>query len=422
MSCEKSILLIGQFTDISGYGTAVRSYLKSLASLHDSNQINLQILNWSFETSSSISPREYELIRRFSITDSLSPRSGHYTDQQLSSLKEFIENDYEVVFFLLNDWIQFGHQSSDLLYNQRVNLNHLCQQSKGVYPCVVWESDMVPKIWEDSYKTVEIKKLLCACEWNKETFSSLGYDSEVVPYGFDFIEDHDEEYYKNLLQVLSGKFVFTSVFQWGSRKGIEKLIKAFQLEFVHDEDAYLVLKTYHSKHMTGQDETSFIKGKISEITSSLKHYGRTVKPKCKIVVINKILSLKQLNSLYKITDVYATTTRGEGFGLPIVESLNYDNPVVAPTIGGHIDFLDKKSNLFIESSLEPVDGFDNSLWSSYEGNWVEASVNSTRKNLRKCYNLPKQDLSLAGQKAGKFMRNYLSIDRCNKIWQKVLEV
>ena len=100
-----------------------------------------------------------------------------------------------------------------------------------------------------------------------------------------------------------------------------------------------------------------------------------------------------MNSLYKITDVYATTTRGEGFGLPIVESLNYNNPVVAPTIGGHVDFLDKKSNLFIESSLEPVDGFDNSLWSSYKGNWVEASVNSTRKNLRKCYNLPKQEIA-----------------------------
>lgn len=421
MSSKKNILFIGQFTDVSGYGTAARSYLKSLSFLEKSGKINLSILNWSFETKSQIDKEDYKIIKKHSITESLTPRVGQYSLDELTKLKQLLEKDFEIVFFLLNDWIRFGHGYGDLVVGNRINLNLLCQKSNGVYPCVVWESDMVPKIWEDSYKTVKVKKLLCACEWNKSTFEKLGYKLEVVPYAQDFEANYDNDYYNKLSKILKDKFVFTSVFQWGSRKGIEKLIKAFQLEFVNDPNAFLVLKTYHSKPMTGQDETQTIRNDISKITNSLTHYGNKVNAKCKIVVINQMLTKRELNSLYKITDVYATTTRGEGFGLPIVESLNYNNPVIAPDIGGHLDFLSPEETFFIDSTLEPVDSFDNELWSSYEGNWVEASINSTRKQLRKCYTMNREELKAKGNNAGRFMKNYLSFETCNLIWKRVFE-
>lgn len=422
MSSKKNILFVGQFTDISGYGTAARSYLKSLSFLEKSDKINLSILNWSFETKSQIDKEDYKIIKKYSITESLTPRAGQYKLDELTQLRQLLEEDFQIVFFLLNDWISFGHGHGDLVVGDRVNLNLLCQKSNGVYPCVVWESDMVPKIWEDSYKTVKVEKLLCACQWNKDTFSKLNYEAEVVPYAQDFDITYDNDYYEKLNKILKDKFVFTSVFQWGSRKGIEKLVKAFQLEFIHESDAFLVLKTYYSKPMTGQDETQTIRNDISKITNSLMHYGNTINPKCKIVVINQMLTKEELNSLYKITDAYATTTRGEGFGLPIVESLNYNNPVVAPNIGGHLDFLDPEETFFIDSTLEPVDNFDNPLWSSYEGNWVEASINSTRRQLRQCYTMSKKELNRKGNNAGKFMKNYLSFKACNLIWERVLEV
>ena len=412
MSYKKNILFIGQLTDISGYGTAARSYLDSLIKLEESGKINLGVINWSFESKSQIEPEQYNKVQKYSLTKSLLPRSGQYEAKDLQELNKFTSQEYEVVFFLLNDWMAFGHTDK----------NYLCNKSNGVYPCVVWESDMVPQIWKDTYKTVPIKKLLCACDWNEDTFSTLGYDTEVLPYGMDFEKSYDQEYYEKLALIFKDKFVFTSVFQWGSRKGIEKLIRAFQLEFVNDPNAFLVLKTYYSKPMTGQDEVQFIKDNISKYTNSLYHYGRNIKPKCKIVVINKLLTRQELNSLYKLTDVYITTTRGEGFGLPMVESLNYQTPVIAPSIGGHLDFLDIENNFLTDCTLEPVIGYDNGLWSSYEGNWVETSISSTKEKMRACYSLPKQQLQHHGSKASEFMREYLSVDRCTGIWEKVLEV
>ena len=423
MYSRKNILFIGQLTDISGYGTAARSYLNSLVRLAEEDKISLGVLNWSFEGTSQIEPHEYTKIKKYSLTNDLCARVGQFELQNLKKLQEFIDQDYEVVFFLLNDWMQFGDlKNQNLLHSDKINLRYICSKSKGVYPCVVWESDSIPHIWKSSYSKVPIKKLLCACEWNKKTFDSLGYDTQVLPYGMNFEQSRDQDYFDKLSTVLEDKFVFTSVFQWGSRKGIEKLIRAFQLEFVNDPDAYLVLKTYYSKPMTGKDETRLIRDSISKYTSSLYHYGKSIKARCKIVVINKILTKEELNSLYSLSDVYVTTTRGEGFGLPIVEALNYEVPVVSPSIGGHLDFLDKGSNFFIDSTLEPVIDYDNSLWSSYEGNWVEASVSSTKRKMRECFELSKEELSRRGKQSSLFMKDYLSFERCETIWERVLEI
>ena len=87
-----------------------------------------------------------------------------------------------------------------------------------------------------------------------------------------------------------------------------------------------------------------------------------------------------------------------------------------------LDFLDKDSNFFIDSTLEPVIDYDNSLWSSYEGNWVEASVSSTKRKMRECFELSKEELSKRGKQSSLFMKDYLSLERCAKIWEKVLEI
>ena len=100
MSSKKNILFIGQFTDVSGYGTAARSYLKSLSFLEKSGKINLSILNWSFETKSQIDKEDYKIIKKHSITESLTPRVGQYSLDELTKLKQLLEKYYEIVFFI----------------------------------------------------------------------------------------------------------------------------------------------------------------------------------------------------------------------------------------------------------------------------------------------------------------------------------
>ena len=51
---KKKILLIGQLTDISGYGNAVRCYLDNLIQLEKEELIELHTLNYSFEENISL--------------------------------------------------------------------------------------------------------------------------------------------------------------------------------------------------------------------------------------------------------------------------------------------------------------------------------------------------------------------------------
>lgn len=401
--------MIGQFTDISGYGNASRCYLKNLAELHEEKEIQLSALNFSFEKDIKISKEELELISSFSITNDLSVKRGNYSSSDMNKIKEFTKGDYEVIFFLLNDW---------LISEAGINLNRICTQSSGVYPCVVWETNTVPEIWQTAYQKINLKKLICACEWNKKTFADIG-TCEVIPYSVEFENEFDERYYNKLKQITKDKFVVSSIFQWDIRKGLKKTLLSFYLAFHDNPNAIFILKTYKNKSMGGPSEADFLSSEIKKIISTIKHLGKTIEPKCKTIILNDLLNKKQLNSIYKLSDVYLSCSRGEGFGLPIAEAMNFEVPTIVPDIGGHLDFVDPKSNFLIESSLEPVLEYENSYWSSLNNDWVEVSLNSAKDKLLQSYG--DNTLPAKGKDAKGFMLSVLSKDLCKQKFKMVLK-
>lgn len=405
----KNILMIGQFTDISGYGNASRCYLKNLIELHDEKEINLNLLNFSFEKNIKISKKELETIRAFSITDDISVKRGDYDISDLSKIKKFIKGDYEVIFFLLNDW---------MTSEAGINLNNICMQSKGVYPCVVWETNTIPEIWQTAYQKINLKKLICACQWNKKTFTSAGF-CEVIPYSIEFQNDYDLEYYNRLKNITQHRFVASSVFQWDLRKGLEKTLLSFYLAFYDNPNAVFILKTYKNKSMGSSSEVDFLSNEIKKIISKIKHQGLVINPKCKTIILNDLLNKKQMNSIYKLSDVYLSCSRGEGFGLPIAEAINFEVPVVVPDIGGHLDFIDFGSNFLIKSSLEPVLEYGNFYWSSLQNDWVEVSLKSAKEKLLESYH--DKELMSKGKASKKFMLNILSKEICKQKFKKVLK-
>tara|TARA_Y100000592_G_C5472999_1_gene320603 strand:+ start:1472 stop:2689 length:1218 start_codon:yes stop_codon:yes gene_type:complete len=403
----KNILLIGQMTDVSGYGNAVRCYFRNLIDLHNNSKIKLSVLNFSFESEIKISSSELDLLKKFSVTEELNIKRGQYSAGDIKKINKFLEKDYEVVFFLLNDWL------SD---DGGINLNKICKRSKGVYPCVVWETNSIPAVWQKAYKTIKVKKMICACDWNKDTFKSIAPCS-VIPYSVEFEKDYDENYYNKIKKITNDSFVFSSIFQWDDRKGIEKMILAYYLAFYDNPKVVLILKTYRSKTLSGQNETQWISTEIKKIISKIKHNGQPIQPQCKIIILNDIMNKKEINSIYKASDAYYTCSRGEGFGLPIAEAINYDTICITPDKGGHLDFIDKENNFLIKSEFEPVLSYDNPYWSSLENNWVEVSINSAKEKLLECYN---SDLKEKVKKSKEFMFSVLSHEKCTNKMEEVL--
>jgi glycosyltransferase involved in cell wall biosynthesis len=121
-------------------------------------------------------------------------------------------------------------------------------------------------------------------------------------------------------------FTFLSVFEWNARKDPATLLRAYIKEFEHEENVALIIKII-SYNMAG------IKTEIEKIVKGL----RLNKVPPKIIPVTNYLSDVELVDLYKQADVYVSATRGEGYGIPFIESLFVGTPVLVPN--KYIDLL-----------------------------------------------------------------------------------
>lgn len=409
----KNVIFIGQVTDISGYGNAARSYLKSLLALHNNREINLEIIDFSFENVKAEIDRELQ---------DLIVKQENY--------KDLLEKKYELIFFLTNNSMLIGRETGDILISNRnqkkyINPYILCQKANKIYPCVVWETDMVPELFIDAYKIFrdKIECLLCACEWNQKVFSNqTGLKTVILPYTNNNDPSSDTDFVNKIKNIKKDRFTFISLSQWSYRKGFDKLIKAFLLEF-KEEQVNLILKTYMNRAFSNIDETKAVSEKIQIEKNKLSFGGKPYDGQCSIVVINSLLNKQQINSLYEVSDCMVTCTRGEGFGLPMAEFISFKKPVIIPNKGGHLDFCSKE-NFFIESSYEPFENCPNEFYSS-EMNLVEVSLSSTMDKMREAFELyktNKQMYDLRGQKAFNFANEYLSLENNIQIFKNVLGI
>jgi len=434
----KKILLIGQMTDLSGYGNAARCYLENLVELEDQGLIELKVLNLSFESNISISKEMADKILKRSLTSELKYQDGYCDDEQdTRRIQDYIDDkDYEVIFCMTSDLLTFGEENGRSTFmfktdskehehanGRRFNTLQICMNAQNIHQCIVWETETIPRNWEDAIQDprINVGNLICGCDWNKNSFERLGKKSITIPYSIDFDLGEDEEYYQKLKKATKDKFVFSSVFQWSERKGFDILIKAFATEFALNPDVCLIVKTYANRAFTkdSASEKDIFKETIKVITSELSHYGMNFAPQYKIIIINDLLTKKQLNSLYKASDVFVLPTRGEGFCIPAVEALKYEKPVIMPSIGGHLDYLPSENPFEIESRLEYCERYKHPLWSSVYSLWVDPSKKSLREKIRMAYEDEKMTLSV-GKSQSSHMRKYLSKERCVNLFKEAL--
>tara|TARA_R110001583_G_scaffold94119_4_gene237522 strand:- start:2881 stop:3375 length:495 start_codon:yes stop_codon:yes gene_type:complete len=145
----------------------------------------------------------------------------------------------------------------------------------------------------------------------------------------------------------------------------------------------------------------------------------------RISLIHGNMSSKEIACLYKHEKIKAiiSPTRGEGYGLPLVDAAASGMPVVATGKTGHLDFLtieDKQYFLPVTSKLIPISKtkVDNRIF--FEGFcWHDPDELSFKKQIRKVfldYNSIKEE--------SKVLKNYVnknfSKENIKKIYNKVI--
>ncbi|HEY6801964.1 MAG TPA: glycosyltransferase [Pyrinomonadaceae bacterium] len=217
--------------------------------------------------------------------------------------------------------------------------------------------------------------------FNLETFSNSGVKRpiQVMPLGVN------PAYFNPEIDGfrVSGPFTFLSVFEWGERKAPELLLKAFNDEFGANEDAVLICKAYNS------DVT------IS-IADQVKSYGLSEAGGRIIFSINEVLPNYQIGSLYRSVDCFVLPSRGEGWGLPIMEAMACGLPVIATNWSGPADFITKDTAYLLDvERLKPAEA----KCPYYKGfNWAEPSYEHLRSLMRHVYE-NRDEARMVGQRA-----------------------
>lgn len=125
---------------------------------------------------------------------------------------------------------------------------------------------------------------------------------------------------------LAGVFSFLSTFEWGSRKAPELLLRAFNDEFRAVEDVVLLCK------IINVDESVRVERAVADL--GLASGGGRV-----LFSLNELVPTHQLGSLYRSADCFVLPSRGEGWGMPILEAMACGLPVIATDWSAPRDFM-----------------------------------------------------------------------------------
>ena len=247
------------------------------------------------------------------------------------------------------------------------------------------EVDGLPRDWVRRANMMD--EVWTPSSFNAGTFRESGVSRpvHVMPLGVNpaYFNPHITGY------PLPGVYTFLSAFEWGERKAPEVLLRAFNDEFRSDEEAVLVCKIFN------QDVSVNVPRLVGRL--GLREGGGRI-----VYSFNEVVPSHQLGALYRSADCFVLPSRGEGWGLPLLEAMACGLPVIATGWGAQTDFLHEEIAypLGVER-LVPAQA----KCPYYEGfNWAEPSYEHLRSLLRHVY----ENREEAGRKGARASAEVLS--------------
>ncbi|MET0625977.1 MAG: glycosyltransferase [Pyrinomonadaceae bacterium] len=241
------------------------------------------------------------------------------------------------------------------------------------------EVDGLPREWVRRANLMD--EVWTPSSFNASTFRASGVERpiHVMPLGVHpaYFNPHIEGY------PVPGVFTFLSAFEWGERKAPEVLLRAFNDEFRSNEPAVLVCKVYN------QDASVNVPRRVGRL--GLKEAGGRV-----VFSINEVVPAHQLGALYRSADCFVLPSRGEGWGLPVLEAMACGLPVIATAWSAQTDFInDEIAYPLGVEGLVPAEA----KCPYYEGfNWAEPSYEHLRALMRHVYE-NREEATLKGARA-----------------------
>ena len=258
----------------------------------------------------------------------------------------------------------FGQANTQIVYAQGDVFERNTGKTKIGFTML--EVDGLPREWVRQANLMD--EVWVPSSFNKQTFAASGVKRpiHVIPLGVD------PNYFSPAITGWKPHhtFTFLSVFEWGERKAPELLIRAFSDEFHRHEDVALICKTNNF------DPSIHVARQIERL--GLRPDGGKI-----ILAENRILARYELGTLYRSADCFVLPTRGEGWGMPILEAMACGLPVIATHWSSQTDFMDAANSLplSVEKLIPAI-----AKCPYYEGfQWAQPSYEHLRYLMRWAY-------------------------------------
>lgn len=278
------------------------------------------------------------------------------TLQELAPLRALEQVPVDVSQALVIQHIPFGFYRKEI--HGRINIARTMFETTGIPDSWVQPLNQLDEVWVPG-------------SFNIDTFSACGvprHKLRSVPSGVDSDIFHPSAPPLDLGPKKG--FTFLSNFVFTDRKGWDLLLTAYLTEFKPEEDVSLLIKTYG-------DEAS-IRERIRRLIQ--QHFALQRLPQHSVIVGRLHSSL--LPGLYTACDAFVLPSRGEAWGLPLIEAMACGLPTIGTRWSGNLEYMNDENSYLIDlESLEDVPGgIDTPVLVG--GQWARPSVDHLRQLLR----------------------------------------
>lgn len=171
------------------------------------------------------------------------------------------------------------------------------------------------------------------------------------------------------------------------RKWVYNMIGTFLKTFADNEDVGLILKVNMGR-FTPIDKRIVMNSLSEVVTKFRQQYSNN---KSKIYFLFGKMSDEEMYGLYTNERVHCllAPTRGEGFGLPILEAAVSDLPIITTGWSAHTEFLIPNKYIPVKYKLTPIPSgrVDGKIWRS-GSRWAEPDVSDLSQKMKKIVSMP----------------------------------
>ena len=201
---------------------------------------------------------------------------------------------------------------------------------------------------------------------------------------------------------------------FSDRKNTFFTLKWLLEEFNGDSDVGVIIKTNNGRNST-------IDRKI--VIDTLRKVRSEIKSDVPVYLLHGAMTDSEIAGLYKNEKVKALVsgTRGEGYGLPLLEAAAAGTPVIATNWSGHLDFLNNGKWIKLDYELNDVhpSKIDGQIF--VEGTkWADVNELDFKKKVRKFRERPAKPKTWAEELSKKIKQEY-SFHSIAEAWQQAMQ-